>query len=175
MRGGPRLALLGGPRAVDTPGPHFSWPLIGPEEEEAVLAQLRLGELSVQRRSGIIEAFETAFAESIGVQYAMSTSSGTAALHAAFFSLDLEPGDHVIAPAYTHLGTVLPMLHANLVPILCDVDPATGNIDVRDVAARLTARTRAVVLTHQYGHICDMPAVLDLAHRHELRVVEEAT
>jgi dTDP-4-amino-4,6-dideoxygalactose transaminase len=81
----------------------------------------------------------------------ISTCSGTAALHAAYFALDLAPGDEVLAPAYTHLGTVLPMLHARLAPVLCDVEPDTGNLDLRDAASRITARTRAIVVTHQYG------------------------
>jgi dTDP-4-amino-4,6-dideoxygalactose transaminase len=81
----------------------------------------------------------------------------------------------VIAPAYTHLSTVLPMLHAQLVPVLCDVDPETGNIDVADAARRLSPRTRAIVVTHQYGLVCDMDAVGELARRHGLRVVEDAS
>jgi dTDP-4-amino-4,6-dideoxygalactose transaminase len=161
--------------AVRIPPPHYRWPLIGPDEEAAVLAQLRSGELSYQRRAGIVRQFEDAFAVFHGVAFALSTCSGTAALHAAYFGLDLEPGDEVIAPAYTHLSTVLPMLHAQLVPVLCDVDPRTGNIDVDDAARRLSPRTRAIVVTHQYGLVCDMAAVAALARRHGLRVVEDAS
>ncbi len=169
------LALLGGPKAVQIPPPHYRWPLIGPDEEEAVLALLRSGELSYQRRGGSVEQFEDAFAAFHGVSFALSTCSGTAALHAAYFGLDLEPGDEVIAPAYTHLSTVLPMLHAQLVPVLCDVDPETGNIDVADAERRLSPRTRAIVVTHQYGLVCDMAAVAALARRHGLRIVEDAS
>jgi perosamine synthetase len=170
-----RLALLGGPMAVGIPPPHYRWPLVGPDEEAAVLGQLRSGELSYQRRGGIVQQFEDAFATFHGAAFALSTCSGTAALHAAYFGLDLEPGDEVIAPAYTHLSTVLPMLHAQLVPVLCDVDPETGNIDVDDAARRLTSRTRAIVVTHQYGLVADMDAVSTLARAHGLRVVEDAS
>src|SRR5262249_27263439 len=83
------LALLGGPKAVHIPPPHYRWPLIGPEEEAAVLAQLRSGELSIQRRGGIVQQFEDAFAAFHGAVYAISTCSGTAALHAAYFALRL--------------------------------------------------------------------------------------
>lgn len=169
------LAILGGQPCVQIPSPHFRWPLIGEDEERAVLDQLRSGALSIARRGGVIEDFEDAFARLHGVPYAMSTASGTAALHAAYFALDLEPGDEVLAPAYTHLGTVLPMLHANLVPVLCDVDPRTGNLDVADAAARVTARSRAIVVTHQYGHVCDMAAVRALATRHGLAIVEDCS
>jgi perosamine synthetase len=170
-----RLALHGGPMAVQIPPPHYRWPLIGPDEERAVLGQLRSGELSYHRRGGIVQQFEDAFAAFHGVAFALSTCSGTAALHAAYFGLDLEPGDEVIAPAYTHLSTVLPMLHAHLVPVLCDVDPESGNIDVEDAARRISPRTRAIVVTHQYGLICDMASVTTLARRHGLRIVEDAS
>jgi len=171
---GAELALLGGPRAVSIPAPHFRWPIIGAEEERAVLEQLHTA-VSLPGRTGVIEAFEDAFAAYQGLPFAMSTCSGTAALHAAFFALELEPGDEVLAPAYTHLASVLPMLHAQLVPVLCDVDADTGNLDVADAAARISPRTRAIVVTHQYGHVCDMPAVLALAARHDLRVVEDCS
>ena len=168
------LAILGGPACVRTPPPHFRWPLIGEEEERAVIEQLHTA-VSLHRATGVIADFENAFAGYHGVPYAMSTCSGTAALHAAFFGLDLAPGDEVLAPAYTHLGSVLPMLHAQLVPVLCDVEAATGNLDVADAARRITPRTRAIVVTHQYGHVCDMEAVLALARRHRLRVVEDCS
>src|SRR5262245_49177587 len=94
------LAILGGPAAVDIPPPHFRCPIIGPEEEAAVLRQLRTGVLSFHRRAGVVQEFEEAFASLHGVPYAMSTHSGTGALHAAFFGAAGDPGDEVIAPAY---------------------------------------------------------------------------
>ncbi len=169
------LAIDGGAPEVTIPPPHFRWPLIGREEEEAVLRQLRSGELSLAEREGVVAELEDAFAAFYRLPYAISTCSGTAALHAAFFALDLEPGDEVLAPAYTHLSTVLPMLHANLVPVLCDVDPESGNLDPADAAGRVSPRTRAIVVTHQYGLVCDMEAVLELARRHEMRVVEDCS
>ena len=169
------LALFGGKPEVEIPQPHFRWPLIGEDEERAVLSQLRSGQLSLPRRAGVIEQLESEFAAQLKLPFAMSTCSGTAALHAAFFGLDLEPGDEVLAPAYTHLGSVFPMLHATLIPVLCDVSPDTGNIDVKDAAERVTPRTRAIVVTHQYGHACDMPAVLSLARSRDLKIVEDCS
>jgi perosamine synthetase len=173
--GSERLAIHGGPPEVDIAPPHFRWPLIGKEEEEAVLRQLRSGELSVSDRTGIVAQFEDEFAAFHGLRYAMSTNSGTSALHAAFFALGLEPGDEVLAPAYTHVSTVAPMLQTNLVPVLCDVDPASGNLAPDEIERRLSPRTRAVVVTHQYGLICEMEAILGLARRHGLRVVEDCS
>lgn len=132
------LALFGGEPAVQIPAPHFRWPLIGTEEEEAVLNQLRSGPLSMPRRCGVIEEFEANFAAFHGLPYSLSTGSGTAALHSAYFGLGLEPGDEVLVPAYTHLGTVLPMLLLGLIPVLCDVEEETGNLDLK--RSRIAAR-----------------------------------
>jgi len=167
-------AILGG-TPVLPPGPHHRWPHITASDEAAVLATLRAGELSVHRRSGVVEEFEEAFRALVGTRWVLSTGSGTAALHASYFGLDLAPGDEVIAPAYTHLSTVVPMLQAHLVPVLCDVDPETGNLDPRAAAAAVTPRTRAIVVTHQYGHPCAMDEVEALATRHGLRIVEDCS
>jgi perosamine synthetase len=169
------LALLGGEPAVRIPSPHFRWPLIGAEEEEAVLNQLRSGQLSIPRRCGVIEEFEANFAAFHGLPYSLSTGSGTAALHAAYFGLGLEPGDEVLAPAYTHLGTVLPMLQLGLIPVLCDVEEETGNLDPSEIENRLSPRTRALAITHQYGHISDMEAIIAAAKRHNLSILEDCS
>ena len=170
-----QLALHGGEPAVNIPPPHFRWPLIGEDEETAVLKQLRSGEWSLPRRGGVVDELESSFASMHGRDFSMSTCSGTAALHAAYFGLNLQPGDEVLVPAYTHLGTVLPMLHCGLVPLLCEVEESTGNIDVADAGCRITERTRAIAVTHQYGHICDMDAALRLAAKHGLYVVEDCS
>lgn len=170
-----RPAALGGVPAVETPPPHHRWPAIGPEEEAAVIAALRRGELSVHRRSGGVESFEEAFRNLHESNWVLSTGSGTAALHAAFFGLDLLSGDQVIAPAYTHLSTVIPLLQAHLVPVLCDVESETGNIDPYAIEQHITNRTRAIVITHQYGHPCDMEPILRIAEAHGLRIVEDCS
>ncbi len=168
-------ALLGGAPSVKVPPPHFVWPEIGPEHEQAVLAQLKTGELSYYRNAGVVKEFERAFADYHGAPYAVSTHSGTGSLHTAYFGLGLRPGDEVIAPAYTHLGTVFPMLHCGLIPRLCDVDESTGNIDPDKAAAIVEKRTRAIVVTHQYGHVCDMDAIMELARDRGLYVVEDCS
>ena len=169
------LALLGGSPEVKAPPPHFIWPQIGPDEEAAVLEQLRSGILSYQSRMGIVQEFEDSFAKLHGVPFAMSTDSGTSALHAAFFGLGLPTGSEVLAPAYTHLASVIPMLHANLLPVLCEVDPVTGNLDPEDARQRITHRTRAIIVTHQYGHICDVERIGTLAREYELKLVEDCS
>jgi perosamine synthetase len=169
------LAILGGSPEVQLPPPHFTWPQIGTEEEEAVLEQLRSGILSYPSRMGIVQEFEDSFAKLHGVPFAMSTDSGTSALHAAFFGLGLPNGSEVLAPAYTHLASVIPMLHTNLLPVLCEVDPVTGNLDPEKALQRITQRTRAIVVTHQYGHICDMEKIGAMARKYDLKLVEDCS
>jgi len=170
-----RLALEGGEPVVKTPPPHFTWPLIGKEEIDAVVNQLQTGAVSYFRSAGVVEEFEQKFAQFYDIPFAISTCSGTAALHAAFFSLALPRGAEVIAPSYTHLATVFPMLHVGLIPVLCDIDDATGNIDPKEIQKQITPRTRAIVVTHQYGLICDMEAICFLANKHNLYVIEDCS
>lgn len=129
--------------------PHFVWPPIDDEIEQAVLAQLRES-VSIWDGGGIFADFETRFAQLHGRSYGCLFSSGTSALHAAYVAMDLRPGDEVICPTYTFWATVTPLLWTGAVPVLCDCDEE-GNLDVDAVASLITARTRAVVVTHMWG------------------------
>lgn len=170
----PTLALLGGDPVVTEPT-EFVWPPITPADVRAVTALLERGELSYYGREGEVEALESAFAAYIGTSFGLACSSGTAALHSAFFGLGLEPGDEVIAPTYTFLSTVMPLFVVNAVPVLVDCEPDTGNIDPAVIEAAVTARTRAVVVVHLNGHACDMAPIAALCRRRGLRLVEDAS
>jgi perosamine synthetase len=166
------LALFGGPPAVPDP-PRFSWPPIGERDIARVVALLERGELSYYGREGEAERLERAFAEYIGVRHALSVTSGTAALHSAFFGLGLGAGDEVLAPTFTFLSTVMPLFVVNATPVLVDADARTGNIDPADIERRITPRTRAIVVAHLCGHPCDMDPIVAIARRHGLRIVED--
>jgi dTDP-4-amino-4,6-dideoxygalactose transaminase len=169
------LAILGGTPAVTAPPPHFRWPLRGEEESAAVLEILNRGELSYPRRIGAVAALEEAFANLVGLPYAVSCHSGSGAIHASYFALDLPAGSEVLVPAYTHLATALPMIHVGLEPVLCDIDPETGNLDAKDAATRVTPDTSAIAYTHQYGHSCDTAALAELAQRYALRLLADCS
>jgi len=177
MRNDRELAILGGKPifAGKDDKPHFTWPIVGKDEINAVVNQLKNGVVSYYRVDGIIEEFEKSFAAFHNARFGISTNSGSAAIHAAFFSLNLPVGSEVIAPAYTHLSTVFPMLHAGLVPVLCDIEAETGNIDAALIESKLSEDTRAIIVTHQYGHICDMDRILAIAKKHNLFVIEDAS
>lgn len=168
------LALFGGPPVV-TRVPPRRWPVFTDDDAEAVADLVRRGEISYGGREGTVARFEDDFRAYVGTRHALAVASGTAALHSAFFALGLRPGDEVLAPTYTFHGTVMPLFVCNAVPVLVDCDPVTGNLDPADLQARITSRTRAVVVTHLNGYPVDMTAVLAVARRHGLAVVEDCS
>lgn len=120
-----------------------------------------------------VDAFEADFAGWLKSAYAIGCSSGTAALHLAVAAAGLGPGDEILLPAHTFIATALAPLYAGVTPILCDVEPETGNIDLADAARRITPRTRAIIPVHLYGQPVDLDALHDLASAHRLMVIED--
>lgn len=107
--------------------------------------------------------------------YAIATNSGTTALHSAYFGCGIGPGDEVLAPTYTFLATVTPILHVNAIPVLVDSEPETGNINVEDLKKKITKRTKAIVVTHIWGHPCEMDEIMRIARNHNLKVIEDCS
>jgi len=140
-----------------------------------VTALLERGEISYYGREGEVEALEAAFGAYVGVPFTLACSSGTAALHSAFFGLGLGAGDEVIAPTFTFLSTVMPLFVVNATPVLVDCEPDTGNIDPAAIEAAITARTRAVVVVHINGHACDLEPILKICRQRRLRLVEDCS
>jgi dTDP-4-amino-4,6-dideoxygalactose transaminase len=106
---------------------------------------------------------------------ALACSSGTAAVHLCIAALDLEPGDQVIVPPITDIGTILPILWQNAVPVFADIDPQTMTIDPTDVSRKITGRTRAVIAVHLAGQMCEMRRLRELADRHEIVLIEDCS
>ena len=168
------LALFGGSPAVTEPTT-FTWPPITPADIAAVTALLQRGEISYYGREGEVARLEDEFAAYVGVPHALSCSSGTAALHSAFFGIGLQPGDEVIAPTFTFLSTVMPLFVVNAVPVLVDCELDTGNIDPAAIEGAITPRTRAIVVVHINGHPCDMDPIAEIARRRGLRLIEDCS
>jgi perosamine synthetase len=121
-----------------------------------------------------VAEFEEAFAARIGAKYAVSFSSGTAALHGAAFAAGLKPGDEAITTPMTFAATVNCVLYQGATPVFADVSTDTLNLDPEKVAARITPRTRAVLPMDYAGHPADLDPMLELAARHGLVVIEDA-
>lgn len=118
--------------------------------------------------------FEEAFAAQVGAKYAVSFSSGTAALHGAAFAAGLKPGDEAISSPLTFAATANCVLYQGATPVFADVSADTLNLDPEEVAARITPRTRAILPVDYAGHPADLDAILELATRHGLVVIEDA-
>ena len=169
------LAIEGGTPMVKGPLPTIrngSGRLIGIEEEEMVREVVRSGTLAYIYGDKV-RRFEQAFAALHSLPHAVAVSSGTAALHTALIYLNPEPGDEVIVSPLTDMGSVIPILYQQAVPVFADVDPATLNLDPRSVAALISPRTRAIMVTHLFGHPAAMDEILALARQHGLFVIED--
>jgi dTDP-4-amino-4,6-dideoxygalactose transaminase/predicted dehydrogenase len=120
----------------------------------------------------MVAALEREFAEAYGSPYAVASTSGTAAIHVALGALDLNPGDEVITAPITDLGTIIPILYQGAIPVFADVDD-TYNMDPSEVERQITSRTRAIIVVHLFGNPCDMDAMLHIAKRHKIPLIED--
>lgn len=157
--------------------PHFmsaSGRTFGREEDELVLEALHSGCLS--RAGGVmVKRLEQEFSAMLDVPFAVACSSGTAAVHLCIAALNLEPGDEVIVPPITDIGTILPVLWQNAVPVFADVEALTLTLDARDVEQKITQKTRAIVAVHLAGQMCDMDALRKIAAEHRLVLIEDCS
>jgi len=171
------LAIDGGPKAVTDTLPSFltaEGRTFDGEEEDLVLEALRSGCLS--RNGGrMVKGLEQDFAAAIGVKHAVACSSGTASVHLAVAALDLEPGDEVIVPPITDIGTILPVLWQNAIPVFADVDPLTLVLDPAEVEKNITSRTKAIIAVHLAGMPCPMDELREIAARHRIVLIEDCS
>jgi len=121
-----------------------------------------------------LSRFEQAFAEFCEVKHAITTNNGTTAIHLALVSLGIGPGDEVIVPTLTFVATANAVRYCGATPVLVDCDEETLNIDVRAIESKITARTRAIIPVHLYGHSADMDPILELAKKYNFHVIEDA-
>ncbi|MCP3906166.1 MAG: DegT/DnrJ/EryC1/StrS family aminotransferase [Planctomycetes bacterium] len=170
---GDRPAILGGTPAITLPQDEATrWPIITEEDEQAVLRVLRTGELSINNE---VAALEDDYRSWLGARHAIAHNNGTGAIHAALHALDLEPGDEVIVPSATWWASVMPILHHGAVPVFAETEPECLGLDPADVERAITERTRAIVVVHLFGMPSKMDELLDIARRHDLRVLEDAS
>jgi len=118
-------------------------------------------------------AFETQVAEYLGVKHAIAVSSGSAALHVATIAAGIKRGDKVLVPAHTFIGTIWGLLYEGAIPVFCDVEEATGNIDLDDAERRIEEGVKAIIPVHLYGQPADVTKLLAFAERHGLTIIED--
>ncbi len=146
-------------------------PLLGQEEVSAAGRAILSGWVT---QGPEVAAFEREFAEFVGAPHACAVSSGTTALHLALLAVGVRPGDEVITVSHSYIATANSIRYCGAKPVFVDIDPATFNIDPRKIEPALSKRTRAILCVHQMGVPCDLKAILEVARKHQLPVVEDA-
>lgn len=147
-------------------------PLLNGREKELLGECIDTGWISSD--GPFVAEFEARFSSYIGAEYGVAVCNGTAALETALFAAGIGKGDEVIMPSFTIISCALAAIRLGAVPVLVDAESETWNMDVSQIEARITSRTRAIMPVHIYGHPVDMDPVRDIAQKHELMVVEDA-
>jgi dTDP-4-amino-4,6-dideoxygalactose transaminase len=145
---------------------------LGTQELAALREAIESGTLT-STKGRFTKEFEGRFAQTLGVRSAYACSSGTAAIHTAIAAIDPEPGDEIITTAITDMGALTPILYQGAIPVFADVDPHSYNITAASITAKLSEKTRAIIVTHLFGHPCDMPAIRALAAERGLPIIED--
>lgn len=147
-------------------------PIIGEEEIEFVADALRKGELS-GTFGHYLEGFEKEFSSYTGCKYGVAVSSGTAALHLAVAAAGIGPGDEVLVSSSTNIATALGVVHNGAVPVPVDCEEETWNLDINLIESLITSKTKAIIPVHLFGHPVDMDALMKIADKHNLVVIED--
>jgi dTDP-4-amino-4,6-dideoxygalactose transaminase len=141
------------------------------EINAALQAVLRSGQFIMGAE---VKAFEAEAAAYLGVKHAIGLNSGTDGLVIGLRALGVQPGDEVITTPFTFFATTEGVEHAGATPVFVDIDPNTFNLDVSQIEAKITPRTKAIIPVHLYGQGADMRAIMDVARRHDLKILEDA-
>ncbi|MEX2161697.1 MAG: DegT/DnrJ/EryC1/StrS family aminotransferase [Anaerolineales bacterium] len=150
---------------------NIAYPLIGDEEKQAVLSVLESGMLAQGPR---VAAFEKAFAEMCGVNFAVATSSGTTALHTALMAHGIGANDEVITSSFTFIASANSILYTGAKPVFVDIHADTFNMNPALIEAAVTERTKAIMPIHLFGLSCDMDPIIAVAEKYSLIIIEDA-
>ena len=150
----------------------FGAPQIEQDEIDEVVGTLESRWLGTGPKVAMFESNFSAF-KSVNSQQVAAVNSGTAALHLSLLASGVKKGDEVIVPAMTFCASVNAVIHAGATPVLADVEPDSMNIDPVDVERKITANTKAILPVHFAGRPCNMDALMDLAKRYDLKIVED--
>lgn len=165
-----KLALLGGKPVKSTP--FGSGKRFGEEELQQLKEALEQNTLFYWYGKKV-KAFTQKFADLYGMKHCVATSSGTAGIHVALGALGVSCGDEVITSPITDMGSVIGILYQNAIPVFADLDPHTYNMDPKSIEARITDKTKAILVVHLAGNAADMDEIMAIARKHNLKVVED--
>lgn len=165
------LAINGGPKTVEK---DYAWPIFDDTDINCVAEVVRSGKWGNPDCGGAVADFEKEFAAYCGTKHALLCVNGSVALRLALIACGVKPGDEVIVPPYTFIATASIVIESNCVPVFVDIDPETYNLDASKIEAAITPRTKAIIPVHFAGQACDMDRILEIAKKHNLRVIEDA-
>jgi perosamine synthetase len=170
---GQRIWESGEPRHAKSAGETISMssPDINERDIEAVVEVLRSGRLSLGPKT---EAFEKAISHYVGVRHAVAVSSGTAALHLIVKALGLGSGDEVLVPSFTFAASINVLLYENVIPVFCDIEDITYNVDPSRLEERITSRTKAILAVDVFGHPAEWQSICSIAAKHNLRLIDDS-
>jgi perosamine synthetase len=138
---------------------------------QSVVDVMRSGRLALGPKT---REFERLIADYVGVQHAVAANSGTSALHLLVRALGLGPGDEVLVPSFTFAASVNAVLFEGATPVFVDIEPETYNLDPDDLAQKITPQTRAIMAVDIFGHPVEWDAVLDIAEKHDLKIIDDS-
>jgi dTDP-4-amino-4,6-dideoxygalactose transaminase len=166
-----KLALNGGSPIRKEPFPQ--WPIFNQDDEKMLIEVLHSGNWG--RHAGVyVDKFEASFAEYLSSPYCIAVMNGSVALRIALMAAGIQAGDEVIVPAYTFIATASSVIEVNAVPIFVDIDPQTYCLSLKEVEEAITERTRAIIPVHFAGQAVDMDALINIARKNNLIVIEDA-
>jgi len=167
-----KLAIHGG-EPVRT-RPFTSGNKVGKEELKELIDVIDSGAMNRWGGTKVV-AFEEEFGAIHGAQHAIASTSGTAAIHIGVGMVNPSPGDEIITGPITDIGSIVPILYQGAIPIFAECDAETLNMDPADIEAKISDRTVAIMAIHLFGNPCDMDAIMDIAARHDLPVIEDCS
>jgi len=164
-------AILGGPKTFT--GAFPGWPVYDQTEERALVDTLHSGKWA--RGTGqMVNKFEKAYAQLTGAKSCLATANGTSALFISLNALGVEPGDEVVVPPYTFVATINVVLRQHALPVFVDTDLETFQMDARKLEAAISPQTRAIIPVHLGGSACDLDALVAIAAKHGIPMIEDA-
>ncbi|MHC4873023.1 MAG: DegT/DnrJ/EryC1/StrS aminotransferase family protein [Planctomycetota bacterium] len=168
-----KLAINGGPKAVTKDfGDMFDWPIVTKEDEDAVLNVMRNDNMS---GTNITKEFEKEFAAWNGTEYALTACNGTESIKAGMWACGVGAGDEIIGPSMTYWASCAPALMLGAAVNFADIDRESLCIDPKDIEHRIGPKTKLIVCVHYAGYPCDMDPIMEIAKKHNIKVMEDVS